>query len=577
MPKQVLNGPKTSRLTWQGFPLQLFLFTIFPLSTLLLVIAFGSLSLHHQAMRSLVGDRDLRAVQAAANSLEQEIAYRVTLLQMIKDNASDENELIQGIHRSTQALRSFDQGVFLISPEGITLFSNGVDSGWEKNTPNLDKVLSDLFTRSITRRLAFAKISSPDVESPIILAAIVLSDHSLLIGAFTASTLVRNGLDGSIRDGKTTVLVVDPGYQIIYQVGSLVPEERLATHPGIAEGLRGESGINYYQTPEGEHVVAFSPVTDVGWVLMIEESWESISSPLLRATQLAPLIIVPVFLLALFALWFGARRIVRPLQDLEKNTMEFANGKMDALQKPVGGIPEIQRLQAELVSMASKLNAAQASLHNYIGAITDRVENERRSLARELHDDTIQALIALNQRLQLSALSTTDPNEKAAAKELQQFLQQAMGNLRRVIRGLRPIYLEDLGLTAALGMLVQEVRQTANLAVDFQTKGKEKRLEPATELALYRIAQETLNNVVRHAQANNAWVEVDFQPNRLRLTIQDDGSGFRVPLQSDHLTQAGHFGLVGLQERAELIGGKLEIVSTPGKGTLVSVDLVHES
>ena len=107
-----------SRLTWQGFPLQFFLFKIFPLSTLLLVIAFGSLSLHHQAMRSLVGDRDLRAVRAAANSLDQEITHQVTLLQFIKENANDENDLIKVMSKSKESLSSFDKGVLLVSPKG---------------------------------------------------------------------------------------------------------------------------------------------------------------------------------------------------------------------------------------------------------------------------------------------------------------------------------------------------------------------------------------------------------------------------------------------------------------------------
>ena len=561
-----------SRLTWQGFPLQLFLFTIFPLSTLLLVIAFGSLSLHHQAMRSLVGDRDLRAVRAAANSLDQEITHQVTLLQFIKENANDENDLIKVISKSKESLSGFDKGVLLISPKGEIVFSNVLDQDWLKNTTDLDKTISDLLERS-AQGPTFSQIISQDKGGPIILTSVPLPNRYLLIGAFTSSTLIKNGLDGSVSSGQTTVLVVGPGYRIIYQVGSLVPEERLASHPGITEALKGESGINYYQTPEGEHVVAFSPIAAGGWALMIEESWETISSPLLRATQYAPLIIVPVFILALIALWFGARRIVQPLQALEKRTSEFANGDIDAIQKPVGGIPEIRHLQTELISMAMKLNSAQESLHNYIGAITDGIENERRSLARELHDDTIQALIALNQRLQLSAFGPNNPSGKANTNELQQLVQQAVVNLRRIIRGLRPIYLEDLGLGAALGMLAKEINQAANLPVDFRTKGNEVRLEPATELALYRIAQEALSNVVRHAQAKNVWVEIDFQPSYFHMTIKDDGKGFTTPNHSSKMAQTGHFGLLGLQERAELINSKLEIFSSPGNGTIVSVHL----
>ena len=130
--------------------------------------------------------------------------------------------------------------------------------------------------------------------------------------------------------------------------------------------------------------------------------------------------------------------------------------------------------------MADKLKAAQQSLRSYIGAITAGVENERRSLARELHDDTIQALIALNQRIQLILMNSPE-TQKSALSELQTLVQQSMTNLRRMIRGLRPIYLEDLGLVASLEMLVREMEQTASNSdrISFSTNGQERRLDPA--------------------------------------------------------------------------------------------------
>ncbi|MCE1254309.1 MAG: histidine kinase, partial [Anaerolineae bacterium] len=103
-------------------------------------------------------------------------------------------------------------------------------------------------------------------------------------------------------------------------------------------------------------------------------------------------------MLAVIALWFGARRIVQPLQTLEKKASELAQGNFASIHQPVGGIKEIRNLQYELIEMADNLKSARQSLHYYIGAITNSVENERRSLARELHDDTIQSLIALKQR-----------------------------------------------------------------------------------------------------------------------------------------------------------------------------------
>jgi two-component system, NarL family, sensor histidine kinase UhpB len=109
--------------------------------------------------------------------------------------------------------------------------------------------------------------------------------------------------------------------------------------------------------------------------------------------------------------------------------------------------------------------------------------------------------------------------------------------------------------------------------VDFQVSGSERRLGPETELALYRMAQEALNNIVRHAQAQQAWVDIRFEHDTLTLRVKDNGKGFLRSALSGDLVQKGHFGLLGLQERAELIHAQLQVDTAPGKGTTVSVIL----
>jgi signal transduction histidine kinase len=176
----------------------------------------------------------------------------------------------------------------------------------------------------------------------------------------------------------------------------------------LSLALRGESGVSYVQVCDSEHVVTYSPIGPVGWALALEEPWETVDTPTLRTTQIAPLVLVPVLLLTLVALWFGLRWIVQPLQALESKAATLAWGEFSAIEQPVGGIAEIRRLQSELIHMARKVKAAQQSLHGYIGAITAGQEEERRRLARELHDDTIQSLIALKQRVQLVQLAATN-------------------------------------------------------------------------------------------------------------------------------------------------------------------------
>ncbi len=138
----------------------------------------------------------------------------------------------------------------------------------------------------------------------------------------------------------------------------------------MAEALRGESGVTYVQVGDSEHVVTYSPNAPVGWALALEEPWEMVDTPTLRTTQFAPLVLVPVLLLTLLALWFGLRWIVKPLQALESKAATLAWGEFGAIDQPVGGITEIRRLQGGLIHMARKVKAAQQSLHSYIGAIT---------------------------------------------------------------------------------------------------------------------------------------------------------------------------------------------------------------
>jgi signal transduction histidine kinase len=345
-----------------------------------------------------------------------------------------------------------------------------------------------------------------------------------------------------------------------------------ANHPGMMESLNGESGINYFQSSEGEHVVAFTSVRPIGWGLIIEEAWHDIANPTLVNTQAAPLVIVPIFLLALAAIWFGVRSIVAPLQKLEKQAASLAQGNFEAIHQPVGGIAEIHNLQSELIEMADQLGAAQQSLHSYIGSITAGVENERRSLARELHDDTIQALIALNQRVQLLLMETPE-KKRTQLKELQALVEQSILHLRRTIRGLRPIYLEEFGLMASLDMLIKELRDTTAIVLSFEAGGEECRFESQRELALYRMVQESLSNVIRHSGASHAWVTLNFMEKECTIRIRDDGHGFRVPNNPAESSRQGHFGLLGQYERAELIGAALSIQSSPGSGTIVKIRL----
>jgi signal transduction histidine kinase len=304
-----------------------------------------------------------------------------------------------------------------------------------------------------------------------------------------------------------------------------------------------------------------------------ENTWQTATDPVLELTLVAPLALIAPLLFALAALWFGARQIVQPLQKLEAKAAAVASGDFDTIKEPVGGISAVQHLQTELAAMARKVQASQEGLRDYIGAITSAQEDERLRLARELHDETIQELIALKQRVQLARKAVGDQAAAQSLGELESLAEGSIENLRRLTRALRPIYLEDLGLVPALEMLARETSQPGALEIDFQRTGAERRLSGEAELALYRIAQQGLNNVLRHAQARRAVLQITFLDNETRLEVGDDGIGFDVPRSPTDFAPGGHFGLLGMRERADLIGAHLEVASETGRGTRLSVRL----
>lgn len=560
---------------WRGLPLQLFVITVLPLTLLLLAIAFGSLALHQRAMRTMVGERDERATRAAATAISEQLNHRQAAIRGLALQAVNANEPDHALIDAAFLLPDFEGGIALLSLDGMLLAASNDREMWRERIATTGLIPFQQVDSTGTVRFP-APFSDAGSDEVLMLVASEAGDY-IAVGAFSPATLARRALADIFGAGElATAYVVTADGLILYQTGatswSKSPSQQ---HPGVADALRGESGTTYLTVAGDERVIAFSPIVPVGWALVIEEPWRAVADPLLRTTELAPLVLIPVLVVALVALWFGVRQVVQPLQSLERQATALGWGNFAAIEEPVGGISEIQKLQTELIHMAQKVNLAQKSLRGYLGAVTTGQEEERRRLARDLHDDTIQALIALNQQIQLAQLSVSKETMGARLATMQQMAEQMIDGLRRLTRDLRPIYLEDLGLIPALDMLTRDMNQLQEMSVTFESSGSKRRLSAKEELALYRIAQESLSNVYRHAQARKANVSLAFGTDAITLTIRDDGIGFVVPESPAQMAATGHFGLLGIQERAELIGAQMIIESTPGTGTELAINLPH--
>ena len=253
----------------------------------------------------------------------------------------------------------------------------------------------------------------------------------------------------------------------------------------------------------------------------------------------------------------------RPAVDAQGLTYEEFTIILGAAQQ-LGLSIENARLYEETLEHEKRLGD---QLHQ----VVDAQEAERQRIALELHDATGQSLTAIALGLRgVEAMLATDPSQvPRQISELTTYSMDALGELRRIISDLRPSQLDDLGLVAAIQWYVQEFENLYGLPTSFVGERRE-RLSTEYESVLFRIIQEGLTNVAKHAQADHATVRLDIGPTEVVVTIEDDGQGFDLDqvMQSDKPTG---WGLMGMQERTLLLGGRCEIDSAPGRGTRIQV------
>jgi len=204
-------------------------------------------------------------------------------------------------------------------------------------------------------------------------------------------------------------------------------------------------------------------------------------------------------------------------------------------------------------------------------------EDERRRIARELHDQTGQRLTSTIMTLGLLEETIRTPEGRAYVRDVRDTAAQILKEIRDLALVLRPSVLDDLGLLAALRHCLKGYQSRYRLLVDLQVLGLDgKRLPPEVETALFRITEEALTNVVQHAQARSVTVLLEHRGSSVMLIVEDDGKGFDVARVMDSRPHEGNLGLYGMRERASLLGGTLTIESTPGRGTAVFVRIPLE-
>ena len=243
----------------------------------------------------------------------------------------------------------------------------------------------------------------------------------------------------------------------------------------------------------------------------------------------------------------------------------------------IAGLPDhgrtvVQMVITDITERAREnreLERSRRDLRRLSASMVQAREDERRRIARELHDELGQRLSAL--KMELSSLGSEGDGPARAGRigAMLEMVDDTVASVRRIATELRPLMLDDLGLNAAIEWLADSWSRRMGVAVTLQLKAVEPALDDAVNIALYRMVQEALTNIARHAHATQVGIEIEQSASELQLTVTDNGIGF----DEASIHREGSFGLAGMRERALMLGGQLAIGSSPGGGGRVSVRL----
>jgi len=243
-------------------------------------------------------------------------------------------------------------------------------------------------------------------------------------------------------------------------------------------------------------------------------------------------------------------------------SLVYSNGSPVAIQHIARDVTQEKRMRENLRSLVVQTTQAQ--------------EEERKRIAQELHDDTVQALVLLGRQIDGLAYETKQLPKKdipERLKELHEETNVIMQGVQRMSQDLRPAALDRLGLLPAVEWLASREAEYSGMKIDVRFLGDERRLPDEVELVLFRITQEALRNVWKHAKATHVEVTIEFTQTKIRITVSDNGEGFDPPDSVSDLPKYGRLGLAGMQERAHLFGGTLTVTSRRGEGTIVVAEL----
>jgi len=548
--------------------------------TLILAAALGTIiSLFQNNITQLVLERHQQMANLAAVAVSQGIESNAHVLEALRDQArlAEPPAAAPAFPASPAALADFSAGVMAVDRQGnVTAAAAALPLAQWNALPDAalveqlnaagGPVVSDVVTLPDGRKVILIGVPASGETAGAIVGGIDISAPDNPVSAAVQKlTSSMPGIAYLVDRQGVVISHPDPA-----QIGQPAGDQLYA---GQTE--RGSRGGQLWKSAEGEWFVgAEALVQPSGWSIVVKEPWEVIIAPTRQYTRLILAFVLLALGLFVYLSWLGTRKVTLPIQKLSQSSQLVASGEA-VPEMQASGIREIDELHAAYAGMARQNAAYRDGLRHYVEAITRSQEDERLRISRELHDDTIQNLLAVYRRTELMAAAETDAHKRQQLETLHDTVGQTLEGVRLISQDLRPMMLDDLGFVPAVQMLVRKAHQGPGAVPDarLEVLGTARPLPAGVELAMYRIVQEALSNVRKHAHATSVVVTIDYQPAAVRLGVADDGAGFVVPESFTDLVQSSHLGLMGIQERVWAVGGRLEVVSVIEQGTKVMITI----
>lgn len=569
------HGLTTDRLS--SLRVQSVLWLLLPFALMLLIILAVSTLAYQQVVVSLIIARDREIAAVAAERISERLENYADILTVLSNDpglrADDAARRMAVLRGAAEQLAPFDGGVFVLDASGQAI-TKMAPAGITEAPVNLEPYFRSVRALQVP---AFSDILDQPGQADSVMAVLVPisgpADDAVgaLVGVFQLKSQQLGGDIRRLRIGdKGVAYLVDRQGRAIYHPDATLLGQDLRGEPVVRQVLQGDQNALVADAGGEQVVYGYASVAASGWGLITRESFATLTAPVRPYLGTALLVLALGLILGLFWLPLGARRITEPINRLASQAVRLAAGA-DVAHVDGGTIRELQTLAAAFNDMAQQIAASRAAQRSYVAAVTRTQEEERRRIARELHDGTVQALVAVGRRLEYLEGAAQQPELVSQLTALRHQVGDAAAEVRRFSRELRPLVLEDLGLAPALRYLSNQLSEQDGIEVNLTVRGALGGLNGDQELVLFRIFQEALTNISKHAQATvvNALVESDAEG--VLLQVSDNGRGFTQPTSTNEFARSGHFGLMGIQERAQLLGGRLELHSRPGKGTTVRI------